>query len=201
MGDAFRRLFLSIGVALGLATGQVDPSIVARVSPLASPPAAPERGALAVSARIDNAFAPSAIELVETGTRVALRYSIRLEEPGGGHRAVSETRSIWYDMRSGRYRVAFGAGKEAALVAPRAARGLAAELSDLTLGSGTSSSQAKAGSQIVVSAEIGIIDASGAWHDAPVLWNYFSPRTTLALSGADAAAKASAPKGSTQGGR
>lgn len=184
MGDAFRRFFLSIGVALGLASGQLDPAIVARVESAQAAGRGPERGALAVSARIDHAFAPSAIELVETGTRVAFRYSARLEGASGSYRAVSETRSIWYDMRSGRYRVAFDGGKETSLVDPQAARGLASELSGLVIGSGSGLGGMQGGAQVIVSAEIGIIDAKGEWHDAPVLWNYSAPRTAVAIAAA-----------------
>ena len=172
MGDALRRLFLSIGVALGLATGQSDPSLVAR--------AYLDSGRLLVDARIDEAFAPGAIDLVESGTRVALRYSARLEAEGSGESSCAEaeeTRVLRYELRSARYEVAYG-GKRAALADANAARGLASELQGLAL---CGEAEARGAMRVIVRAQIGIIDARGAWHDAPVLWNYSSPRAVLAL--------------------
>jgi hypothetical protein len=175
MGDALRRLFLGLGIALGLASGQPDPSIFASIAP-----AADGRGgvALVVYARIDNAFAPGALELVETGTRVALRYTARLEGPGGQSIEAAETRALWYDMRSARYGVSFDGGKTAAFVDPRAARNLVSELRGLEL---CRQADAGEGARVVVRAEIGIIDSRGDWHDAPVLWNYYGPRAALAI--------------------
>ena len=173
MGDALRRLFLSIGIGLGLASGQVDPSLIARVA-VARGAAATD--ALVVSARVDNAFAPGALELIEAGTRVTVRFTAKAEAAGGGELTAEETRSLWYDLRTGRYDVAYGEGKIAALVDPQAARTLASELSSLALGRADS---LISGARVIVRAEIGIMDARGAWHDAPVLWNYFGPRAVL----------------------
>jgi hypothetical protein len=180
MGDALRRLFLGLGVALGLAPGQSDPSLLAHLL-LAEDQN--KGAAIVVDARIDNAFAPGARELVETGTRVALRYSAQLE---GRTVQASETRILWYDMRSSRYGVAFDGGKTAALVDPQAARNLAAEISGLEL---CPAAEAGEGKRVIVRAEIGIIDSRGEWHDAPVLWNYFAPRAVLVLSARKAGAQ------------
>ena len=84
MGDALRRLFLSIGIALGLASGQSDPNLVARVALYGD--------RLVVDARIENAFAPGALELVEAGTRVAIRFSARAEASGISEIGAEETR-------------------------------------------------------------------------------------------------------------
>jgi hypothetical protein len=175
MGDALRRIFLSIGVALGLASGQPDPALFARL--------ALDGNDLAISAHIENAFAPGAKELVEDGTRLALRYSARLIRPDGSSREAEETREIWYDLRQSLYRVSFDAGKETALVDPEAARTLAAEVSRLEI---CPASEAKSGERAVLYAKIGIIDSNGAWHDAPVLWNYSSPRVVLSYAKAEA---------------
>ena len=168
MGDALRRMFLSIGIALGLASGQPDPGLFARLLL--------DGGGLVVSARIENAFAPGARELVDAGTRVALRFSARATSPGKAQLEAEETRTLWYDLRSGRYEVVYDGGKRAVLDDPEAARTLASELSRLAL---CGPEDLPEGSRVLVSAEIGIIDAKGAWHDAPVLWNYFGPRTVL----------------------
>lgn len=171
MGDALRRLFLSIGIGLGLASGQPDPSLIARI--------ALDGETLLVSARVENAFAPSARELVEAGTRIALRFSARAEGSAIGDIRAEETRTLRYDLRSGRYAVSYG-GKSAALVDPQAARTLASELSGLEL---CRPRDLPEGARIVVRAEIGIVDSKGEWHGAPVLWNYFSPRAVLAYGG------------------
>lgn len=177
MGDALRRFFLAIGVGLGLASGQSDPSLVAR---LAQAGGSPGGGAVIVSARVENAFAPSSRELVEAGTRVALRFLARAEGSADGAIAAEETRALRYDLRSGRYAVDYDGGKSAALVDPMAARTLASELSGLELcGPG----KLREGDRIVVRAEIGIVDSRGEWHGAPVLWNYYSPRTVLTYGG------------------
>jgi hypothetical protein len=173
MGDALRRLFLSIGIGLGLAAGQSDPSLVARVAVASDASGA---RALEVSARVDEAFAPGTRELVEAGTRVAIRFSAKAAGRGGRELLAEETRALWYDLRTGRYDVAYDGGKTAALVDPQAARTLASELSGLTLGAAVELAE---GDRVFVRAEIGILDARGAWHDAPVLWNYFSPRAVL----------------------
>ncbi len=173
MGDALRRLFLSIGVALGLASVQPDPSLFARIGPAGGEV---DGGNLVVSARVENAFAPGALELIETGTTVALRFSALVEAPAKGELAFGETRSLRYDLRSGLYDVSFDGDKKAALVDPQAARTLASELGFLEL---CPSAEAPAGTRVIVRAEIGIIDSRGVWHDAPVLWNYYGPRAVL----------------------
>ena len=175
MGDALRRLFLSIGVALGLVSGQSDPSLVAS---LAHEGWAPGGEALVVSARVENAFAPGSRELVEAGTHVALRFSAQVESESKGTLHAEETRALWYDIRSGRYSVAFGGGKTASLVDPQAARALASESPAILL---CKFSEAREGARVVVRAEIGIVDSRGAWHDAPVLWNYSAPRAVLTI--------------------
>jgi hypothetical protein len=48
----------------------------------------------------------------------------------------------------------------------------------------------------VVKAAIGILDSRGEWHDAPVLWNYNSPRTVLVLE-----PRAAAPAAPSAGAR
>lgn len=176
MGDALRRLFLAIGVGLGLASGQSDPSLVAGMASLGSPEAA----LIVVSARVDNAFSPGALELVEAGTRVALRFSAQAETLSRGSLKAEELRTIRYDLRSGRYQVGYGGGKTAALVDPMAARTLASELSELVL---CRAGELPEGARVVVRAEIGLMDSRGLWHDAPVLWNYYGPRAVLSYAG------------------
>jgi hypothetical protein len=174
MGDAFRRLFLAIGIGLGLASGQSDPSLFAH---LARQGEASEGDWLVVSVRVENAFAPGALELVEAGTRVALRFSGRVEASGGRALGAEETRTLWYDLRTGRYDVSYDGGKTAALVDPQAARTLVSELSEFRI---CRAEELPEEARVIMRAEIGIIDSQGGWHDAPVLWNYYAPRAVLA---------------------
>jgi hypothetical protein len=170
MGDAFRRIFLGLGVALGLASGQPDPSLVAGISATGDD--------LVLYARVEEAFAAGAVELVESGTRVALRYSAEVEVSDGGTVTAGQTRAIWYDMRTGLYCVSVDGAKKGELVDPQAARGLVTELRDLRIcGAG----EAAPGGRAVIGAEIGILGARGEWHDAPVLWNYRSPKAVVVL--------------------
>jgi hypothetical protein len=184
MGGVFRRFFLGLGVALGLASGQPDPTIFASVS------IADE--SLILYVRVDNAFSPGALELVEAGTHVALRYSARLECRDGRSIEASETRALWYDMRSGLYDASFGGGKRSELVDPQAARTLVSELRGLRL---CRADEAADGDRAVVKAEIGIVDGRGLWHDAPVLWNYVSPRA-VPIVGDPGLARDAVPEGS-----
>jgi hypothetical protein len=168
MGDALRRVFLSIGVALGLVSGQPDPVLHARLFV--------DGTALAMGARIENAFAPGARELVEDGTHLALRFEARLQRPDGSSIEARETRTIWYDMRQRLFLVGFDGGKTAALADPGAAMTLVAEPERIGLGE---LDETPPGTRVLASAAIGIVDARGAWHDAPVLWNYSKPRAVL----------------------
>jgi hypothetical protein len=170
MGDVFRRLFLGLGVALGLASGQPDPVIFASVS------AAGDE--LVLYARVDKAFAPGALELIGSGTRVALRYSAQVDGADGRTIEAEQVRALWYDMRSGYYCVSFDGAKKGELADPQAARALVSELRGFRL---CGARQAARDGHAVVRVEVGILDSSGEWHDAPVLWNYVCPKALVAL--------------------
>jgi hypothetical protein len=169
MDDVISRLFLTLGVALGLVAGQPDPVLVAH--------AAAAGELVIVDARIDRAFAPGTVELIESGTKVAIRFTAALD--GREDAGKTETRALWFDMRSGYYKVDVGGERPASLADPKTARALAADLSDLRLEAGP---QPRSEAQVVVSARIGILDSRGEWHEAPVLWNYVSPRVTARVA-------------------
>ena len=38
------------------------------------------------------------------------------------------------------------------------------------------------GGRVTIAASVGLIDASGAWHDAPVLWNYVRPERSFTFA-------------------
>lgn len=163
-----RRLFLSIGIILGLATGQPDPVLFAR--------SALVDDRVVINVRVEEAFPPGALDLIESGTSVALRFTAEVAQAGGGTVAAYDSRSLRYDLRSGLYEVATDSGKKSRMVDPGAARTFASELPGLEL---CQLGEAAPGARIVVAAQIGILDAKGQWHDAPVLWNYLSPRIVI----------------------
>jgi hypothetical protein len=164
MGDALRRLFLSVGIALGLAEGRPDPALYARV--------VQDQGYVWVNARVEGAFVPEALELVQTGSKVALRFDARLAGRSGAGAHAASTRAVRYDMRASRYVVDFlEEGKSSSLIDPSSATGLVSEAGGLRLCTIGDLGQ---GGRIAVSASVGIIDSSGAWREAPVLWNYAS---------------------------
>jgi len=171
MGDALRRLFVSLGVALGLSVGQPDPALSARIFQ--------EEGIVQVNARIDDAFAPGTRELVDSGSSVALRFAAELEAPGRPGRRAEETRYVFYDLRERRYMVSWGGGARTAALADSAtARSLASMVSDMRL---CPVDELASGGRITVSASIGILDGRGDWHEAPVLWNYARPSRSFAF--------------------
>ncbi len=171
MGDALRRMFLSIGIALGLAEGRPDPALYARVFQ--------DQGVVFVNARVEGAFVPEALELVQTGSRVAIRFSAELTTISGGSSATS-TRSVRYDMRASRYSVDIvEEGKSSSVIDLVAATSLVSAVQGLRLCPIGDLGQ---GGRVSVSASVGIIDSSGSWRAAPVLWNYIAPKSEFVFS-------------------
>jgi hypothetical protein len=172
MGDALRRVFLSIGIALGLAEGRPDPVLYARV--------AQDQGYVVVNARVEGAFVPEALELVQTGSRVALRFGAELAAKPGPLASAASTRSVCYDMRASSYRVEIAEeGKSSSVIDPVTATGLVSAVQGLRL---CPIGDLGAGGRVSVSAAVGIIDSSGAWRDAPVLWNYAALKSDFSFA-------------------
>ncbi len=172
MGDSLRRLFLSIGIALGLAEGRPDPVLYARVFQ--------DQGYILVNARVEGAFVPEALELVQTGSRVALRFSAELAAKDGGGWSAASTRSVLYDMRASAYRVEIAEeGKSSSVIDPVAATALVSAAQGLRL---CPVDEIESGARVAVSAAVGIIDSSGSWREAPVLWNYASLKSDYSFS-------------------
>jgi len=162
MGDALRRVFLSIGIALGLAEGRPDPVLYALVFQ--------DQGYVLINARVEGAFVPEALELVQTGSRVALRFSAEMASKAGGGSSAASTRSVLYDMRASRYSVEIAEeGKSSSVIDPVTATGLVSAVQGLRL---CPVADLGSGGRVSVSASVGIIDSSGSWREAPVLWNY-----------------------------
>jgi hypothetical protein len=163
MGDALRRVFLSIGIALGLAQGRPDPELYARV-------VRDEEGYVALNARVEGAFVPEALELVQTGSSVALRFEAAFSGRSGGAAAAASTRSVRYDLRSSRYVVSFlEEDRTSSFIEPASATGLVSAVQGLRL---CPAGELEGGGRVAVAVSVGIVDSSGAWHAAPVLWNY-----------------------------
>jgi hypothetical protein len=175
MGDALRRVFLSIGIALGLAEGRPDPVLYARV--------AQDQGYVVVNALVEGAFVPEALELVQTGSSVALRFAAELSSRSGGSAAALSTRSVRYDMRASRYSVdILEEGKSSEVIDPVTATGLVASVQGLRL---CPVGELGAGGRVAVSVSVGIIDSSGSWREAPVLWNYSTLKADFSFSSQD----------------
>jgi hypothetical protein len=166
MGDALRRVFLTIGIALGLAEGRPDPALYARI-------VQDQEGYVALNARVEGAFVPEALELVQTGSSVALRFEAALAGKAGrsgGGAATASTRSVRYDLRSSRYVVDFlEEGRTSSVIDPSTATGLVSAVQGLRV---CPLGALGEGGRVAVSVSVGIVDSSGSWRAAPVLWNY-----------------------------
>jgi hypothetical protein len=172
MGDVLFRFFLSIGVGLGLIVGQADPVIGAKV--LRQDRADAGLGTMLVAeVQVDEAFSPGSRELVESGSSVALKVVARLAAKDGGSWETAAIRTLAWDPRSRRFKVGFvGEGREVPFADFEAAMTLASRFHGLAL---CPAARLASGGRVTIEAHVGLIDASGAWHDAPVLWNYVRP--------------------------
>jgi hypothetical protein len=180
MGGAFYRFFLSIGVALGLIAGQADPLLAARVlreGPIAG---ADSEVSLVAEAEIQRAYSKGSQELVESGSVVAVRVTAELVATGGRTWKAEATRTLAWDPRSKSYLVGIPAeARTIALDSVEAAMTLASRCPGLTL---CPVSTLGSGGQVTLVASVGLIDAAGHWHEAPVLWNYVRPQQSYSFS-------------------
>jgi hypothetical protein len=161
MGDALYRFFLSIGVGLGLIAGQADPQIAGRILRQEAPPGSARETLLVAEAEIAGAFSKGSRELVEAGSTIAVRL-------------VEATRSLAFDLRARRYVVGFaGEGRTASVPDAETAIALASSFPGFAI---CPASNLAYGGRVTLSASVGLVDAAGAWHDAPVLWNYVRPQ-------------------------
>jgi hypothetical protein len=171
MGDALRRVFLSVGIALGLAEGRPDPVLYARVLQ--------DQGYVVVNARMEGAFVPEALELIETGSLVALRFEAELAGRSGGGASAVATRSVRYDMRSSRYEVELvEEGKASSVIDLVAATALVSSVQGMRL---CPIGELASGGRVAVRASVGVVDSSGTWREAPVLWNYSTPKADFSF--------------------
>jgi hypothetical protein len=174
MGDALYRFFLSIGVGLGLIAGQADPQIAGRILRQEAPPGSARETLLVAEAEIAGAFSKGSRELVEAGSTIAVRLAAELVASGGRSWRVEATRSLAFDLRARRYVVGFaGEGRTASVPDAETAIALASSFPGFAI---CPASNLAYGGRVTLSASVGLVDAAGAWHDAPVLWNYVRPQ-------------------------
>jgi hypothetical protein len=177
MGDALYRFFLAIGVGLGLIAGQSDPAISARV--LRQVAGQGSQTMLVAELRVDESFSPGSRELVESGSTVALRVVARLVSKDGRSWDAAATRALSWDPRERRFKVSVAnEGRTVALADLEAAVVLASGFQGLEI---CPAAALEEGGRVTVQASIGLLDAVGAWHDAPVLWNYVRPEASFAF--------------------
>ena len=125
---------------------------------------------LFLNAELSGAFPSSAIELAEEGTKIAFELEIRIK---GSPKPVVARRSLSYDLGRREWLVGLGDDRKAKPVPDRyAALLLASSVWNLHLGS---LSFFDAGTTISIKARPGIIDETGGWHDAGILWGYAEP--------------------------
>jgi len=162
MGPALRRLFFGLGVFLGVVAPQVAPELTAR----------PYREAaeVFVNAEVAGAFGETALELAQAGNRVALRVEARAGSSPGtvamGYLRRDAASGAWAVLAPG------GDGAERRLQSREAALVLATRVWGLRAGP---LSALGGGGSVRVRASVGILDESGAWHDAAILWGYAAP--------------------------
>jgi len=180
MGDALYRFFLSIGVGLGLIAGQVDPTLSAKILRQDLDNSA---GTMLVAAiHVDQAFSAGSRDLVESGSIVALRVIVKLVTKDGRSFATESTRFLGWDPRARHFNVGRSEeGKPIAFTNPEAAVTFASEFPDLAICPAEKLGQ---GGRVSVLASVGLIDNSGAWHEAPVLWNYVRPEASFTFASA-----------------
>ncbi|MEI6386986.1 MAG: hypothetical protein WCQ50_10135 [Spirochaetota bacterium] len=163
-----RQLFFGIGVLLGLVPAQEMPDLSVRIY----------RGddAIYLNAELLGAFPEGSLELAADGTEVAFRLEARAE----GANPVVALRSLRFDAGTARWIVGYGSGDGRRSLADReAARLLASRLWALRLGG---LSGFPKGVVITITAKSGIIDGSGSWHDAGILWGYAEPGRRFAFA-------------------
>ncbi len=157
-----RSFFFGLGVLLGFVTPQTAPELAARVYRVGNE--------VFLNAELEGAFPDGALELAASGTVVAFELEARIE---GGDRTALARRSLSYELGRGEWVVGFGEGGDMKRMVNReAALALAGRVWSLRLGAfpggGSSAS-------VVVRARSGIVDETGAWHDAGILWGYAEP--------------------------
>jgi len=158
-----RSFFFGLGVFLGFVAPQVAPELAVRIYRVGNE--------VFLNAEVFGAFPAGSLELAEEGTTVAFEIEARVQ--GSDATAVAE-RSLRFDLASGTWIVGFDGSSAPKSVPDREA---ALELSDkvwgLRIGSLTAFS---GGGSILVHAKSGIVDESGKWHDAGILWGYAEPQ-------------------------
>ncbi|OHE71641.1 MAG: hypothetical protein A2413_01990 [Treponema sp. RIFOXYC1_FULL_61_9] len=167
----FRKLFFGLGVLLGVVSPQTAPDLSARVYRIGDQ--------LYVNIELVGAYAGTALDLVSSGTRVAIGLEAAVE--GSSWPPVRVTRSIRRDGAVDAWIVETETKGEEKILRDRdAALILASRAWGIHLGPADGSRRAFA---VTVRAGAGLIDAEGLWHRADILWGYAEPELRFAFSG------------------
>ncbi len=170
LAAALHRVFLGLGVLLGIATPSEAPVIAAL--------AYRDATYLYVNVAIDNAYPPASLELAKNGTRVAYRLDATLQSPQGVTRMDTiALRCLRYDMMNSAWSVRVeGERDERHLKEREAAIALAAGIWRCRV---CPVSTLDGGGELYLTLHSGILDSDGAWHDAELLWGYKEPSFSL----------------------
>jgi len=175
VGAVLRRLFFGLGVLLGVVSPQLAPELTARPYRAGSE--------ILVNAEVVGAYGETALELARAGNRVAVRVEARAGEAAGevavGYLRFDAAAATWAVAPLGGAARA-GAGQEKRVPGLEAAILLASRAWALRAGP---ASALEGGGELRVRARVGLIDASGAWHDAALLWGYAEPEFRIGYSG------------------
>jgi hypothetical protein len=163
-----RQLFFGIGVLLGLVPAQDGPELSVRIYR--------NEAAVYLNAELLGAFPEGSLELAAAGTELAFRLTAQAE----GTVPVVALRSLRFDAGTARWIVGYGSADGRRSLADReAASLLASRVWALRLGE---LDRLPGGVTITITAESGIIDGSGLWHDAGILWGYARPGRRFAFA-------------------
>ncbi len=164
--SALHRVFLGLGVLLGIANPAEGPVIAAL--------AYRDATYLYVNVAIDNAYPPASLELAENGTRVAYRLDATFQSQEGVTRMDTiALRSLRYDTMNSTWSVMVeGEQDERNLKEREAAVSLASGIWRCRV---CPVSTIQGGGVLYLTLHSGILDTLGAWHDAGLLWGYQEP--------------------------
>jgi hypothetical protein len=164
-----RSFIFGLGVLFGFVAPQAAPDLAARVYR--------DGGEVYLNAELAGAFPDAAVELAEAGTIVAFEIDIIIN---GSASPVEARRSLRYDLGARVWVVGTGSGGDEKTVADRStALLLAGRVWGLDLGPLSAFDR---GGSVSIRARPGIIDETGGWHEAGILWGYGEPSRAFSFA-------------------
>lgn len=166
-----KRLFFGLGVLLGVLSPEISPVLAARLYRSAD--------AVYLNAEVEEAFAGTALELAEGGTRVAFRLEATIAAGGREFSPPVVTRSLHFDRARGLWIVdLLPEGGRRGIKDREAACIFASRIWSLRL-AGLNELEGTASVRLRLSP--GILDESGGWHAADILWGYAAPARSFTI--------------------